>query len=96
MSPNCVLLPCSNASKIFGRVSGSIPSPVSAISYMQLFVRIIARRDVNLPVFGGKLHRVVDQVPKDLAVPVLDRRGDGPFPARPDQSEGVNALTISL
>src|SRR5207244_3443471 len=30
--PNCVLVPCSNASKIFGRVSGSIPSPVSAIS----------------------------------------------------------------
>src|SRR5438105_13912720 len=34
--------------------------------YMQLFVRIIASRDMNLPVFGGKLHRVVDQVPKDL------------------------------
>src|SRR5947207_3615308 len=34
--------------------------------YMELFVRIIARRDMNLPGVGGKLHRVVDQVPKDL------------------------------
>ena len=33
---------------------------------MQLFVRIIAGRDMNLSVFGGKLHRVVDEVPKDL------------------------------
>src|SRR5437899_49149 len=34
--------------------------------YMELFVRIVASRDMNLPVFGGKLHRIVDQVPKDL------------------------------
>ena len=33
---------------------------------MQLFVGIVAGRDMNLPIFGSKLDRIVDEVPKDL------------------------------